>query len=161
MTSTPLADVRPTDDPQRDGAFRVREEVFVEEQRVPAEEEWDEYDARCAHFVAHDAGGAVGTVRMLTGADAVAQGGTEDGAVLGRLAVLRRARGTGLGAALVRAVEAEARRRGLVRVDLHAQVQALGFYERLGYTARGPEYLEAGIPHRSMSKRLDGAEPSA
>lgn len=68
--------------------------------------------------------------------------------------MLKAARGTGLGAVLVRAVEAAGRARGATELELHAQVQALGFYERLGYTAEGPEYLDAGIPHRTMTRVL-------
>lgn len=64
------------------------------------------------------------------------------------------ARGLGVGAALVRAVEAAARARGLTAVDLHAQTHALGFYERLGYQAYGPEFPDAGIPHRAMRRAL-------
>ncbi|WP_431047829.1 GNAT family N-acetyltransferase [Streptomyces sp. P1-3] len=76
-------------------------------------------------------------------------------AVLGRLAVGRAARGTGLGALLVRAVEAEARRLGLAEVYLESQTHALGFYEKLGYRAYGPEFDEgSGIPHRAMRRTL-------
>ncbi|MYS48389.1 GNAT family N-acetyltransferase, partial [Streptomyces sp. SID5998] len=73
---------------------------------------------------------------------------------LGRLAVVKEARGLGVGVALVRAVEEAARARGLTAVDLHAQTHALGFYERLGYTAYGPEFPDAGIPHRAMRRAL-------
>lgn len=64
------------------------------------------------------------------------------------------ARGLGVGVALVRAIEAEAGRLGLAAVDLGAQTHALGFYERLGYEAYGPEFQDAGIPHRAMRRRL-------
>ena len=74
--------------------------------------------------------------------------------VLGRLAVLPRARGTGTGKALVLAVEERARERGLLSVELHAQTHALGFYEALGYTAHGEEFLDAGIPHLHMERDL-------
>lgn len=73
---------------------------------------------------------------------------------LGRLAVTREARGLGIGAALVRAIEDAARDQGLSAVDLHAQTHALGFYECLGYRAYGPEFPDAGIPHRSMRRAL-------
>ncbi|MDT0544316.1 MULTISPECIES: GNAT family N-acetyltransferase [Streptomyces] len=138
----------------------VRREVFVVEQRIPEPEEMDEYDAHAVHLLATGPGGPVGTVRFLHGAAADKKygGAGVDGAttaVLGRLAVLRTARGTGLGAELVRAVEAEARRRGLAEVYLEAQTHALGFYERLGYAAYGPEFDEgSGIPHRAMRRAL-------
>jgi predicted GNAT family N-acyltransferase len=73
---------------------------------------------------------------------------------LGRLAVTGAARGLGVGAALVRAIEDAARERGLAAVDLHAQTHALGFYARLGYEPYGPEYLEAGIAHQGMRRSL-------
>lgn len=127
----------------------IRHEVFVVEQGVPADLEWDGKDGRAVHALAE--GG--GTGRLLLGADAAAKnGGDERLAVLGRLAVLRPARGTGLGAQLVRALEEEAERLGLAGVYLEAQVHAIGFYERLGYTAYGPEFQDAGIAHRAMRR---------
>ncbi|NED15506.1 GNAT family N-acetyltransferase, partial [Streptomyces sp. SID9124] len=72
----------------------------------------------------------------------------------GRLAVSRAARGLGVGAALVRAIEDAARDQGLAAVDLHAQTHALRFYERLGYEPYGPEFMDAGIPHRAMRRAI-------
>ncbi|MES4905192.1 MULTISPECIES: GNAT family N-acetyltransferase [unclassified Streptomyces] len=138
----------------------VRREVFVVEQRIPESEEMDAYDAHAVHLLATGPEGPTGTVRFLHGAAADKKYGHAgvDGvttAVLGRLAVLPAARGTGLGAELVRAVEAEALRRGLAEVYLEAQTHALGFYERLGYAAYGPEFDEgSGIPHRAMRRAL-------
>ncbi|WP_100835786.1 GNAT family N-acetyltransferase [Kitasatospora fiedleri] len=137
-------------------ARRVRHEVFVVEQQVPAELEYDEYDATSAHLLAVGPdGAALGTARMISGAQALGlTGGVEGRVLLGRLAVVGSARGTGLGARLVRAVEELGRERGAREVELHAQVQALGFYERLGYVAEGPVYDDAGIPHRTMTRVL-------
>ncbi|MDW6063455.1 GNAT family N-acetyltransferase [Streptomyces sp. FXJ1.4098] len=138
----------------------VRREVFVVEQRIPESEEMDEYDAHAVHLLATGPQGPAGTVRFLHGAAADKKYGHAGvagvtTAVLGRLAVLPAARGTGLGADLVRAVEAEALRRGLAEVYLEAQTHALGFYERLGYAAYGPEFDEgSGIPHRAMRRAL-------
>ncbi|MDF9812638.1 GNAT family N-acetyltransferase [Streptomyces sp. SPB162] len=129
----------------------IRREVFVVEQNVPAELEFDGKDDRAVHVLAPDAG----TGRLLLGADAAAKnGGDPDTAVLGRLAVLKPARGTGVGARLVAALEDEARRLGLAGVYLEAQVHAIAFYERLGYTAFGPEFPDAGIAHRAMRRSL-------
>ncbi|MFF2081765.1 GNAT family N-acetyltransferase [Kitasatospora sp. NPDC058162] len=134
----------------------VRREVFVVEQNVPEELEYDEYDATSVHVLAVGADGTgLGTGRLIFGDQARKLTGGVDGRVLlGRLAVVAAARGTGLGADLVRAIEAAGRERGAVEVELHAQVQALGFYERLGYVAEGPVYDDAGIPHRTMTKVL-------
>ncbi|SEL73509.1 GNAT family N-acetyltransferase [Streptacidiphilus jiangxiensis] len=133
----------------------VRYEVFVEEQQVPVELEYDDLDATSVHVLARAADGTpLGTGRLIHGPQALAETGREGVVLLGRLAVRQQARGTGLGVALVRAIEAAGRERGGVELELHAQVQALGFYERLGYVAFGEEYPDAGIPHRSMTKRL-------
>jgi predicted GNAT family N-acyltransferase len=140
-----------------DACFAVRKEVFVVEQEVPADLEYDDLDATAVHVLAAAADGTpLGTGRLLHGVDAAGRtggAGPEVGS-LGRLAVRAGARGLGVGAALVRGIEDAARERGLTAVDLHAQVSALGFYERLGYTAYGPEFLDAGIVHRGMRREL-------
>ncbi|KQX13203.1 acetyltransferase [Streptomyces sp. Root431] len=140
----------------REACFAVRREVFVEEQGVPQELEYDTYDTTAVHVLAvREDGLPLGTGRLLHGADALGRtGGDASVGSLGRLAVAKAARGLGVGAALVRGIEDAARERGLAAVDLHAQTHALGFYERLGYEAYGPEFPDAGIPHRSMRRAL-------
>jgi predicted GNAT family N-acyltransferase len=149
--------VRVAEDPaDREACFVVRKEVFVGEQGVPEDLEYDAYDAVAVHVLAvREDGLPLGTGRLLHGEAAAAKtdGATSVGS-LGRLAVTKAARGLGVGVALVRAIEEAARARGLTAVDLHAQTHALGFYERLGYEAYGPEYPEAGIPHRAMRRAL-------
>ncbi|MEV5018364.1 GNAT family N-acetyltransferase [Streptomyces sp. NPDC053780] len=139
--------VRVAEDPaDRKACFAVRKDVFVAEQKVPEDIEYDAHDAHALHLLAvREDGEALGTGRLLHG-PAVGS--------LGRLAVTAAARGRGVGTALVRAVEDAARARGLTAVDLHAQTHALGFYERLGYVAYGPEFPDAGIPHRAMRRAL-------
>jgi predicted GNAT family N-acyltransferase len=132
----------------------IRHEVFVVEQGVPAELEYDEYDAGSVHVLALADGMAMGTGRLIHGAEALGMTGTTGRVLLGRLAVRKAARGTGLGAELVRALEQAGRERGGTELELHAQVQALGFYERLGYVAEGPVYDDAGIPHRTMTRKI-------
>ncbi|MGW5658997.1 GNAT family N-acetyltransferase [Streptomyces sp. NPDC003758] len=149
--------VRIAEEPaDREACFAVRKEVFVGEQGVPEDIEYDAYDAAAVHVLAvREDGVPLGTGRLLHGEAAAAKnGGDASVGSLGRLAVTREARGLGVGAALVRAIEDAARARGLTAVDLHAQTQALGFYERLGYAAYGPEFPDAGIPHRSMRRSL-------
>ncbi|MFI8516495.1 GNAT family N-acetyltransferase [Streptomyces sp. NPDC085481] len=140
----------------REACFAVRHEVFVQEQGVPREIEYDTYDETAVHVLAIRGDGVpLGTGRLLHGADAAGKtGGDASVGSLGRLAVAQAARGLGVGAALVRAIEDAARARGLAAVDLHAQTHALGFYERLGYEAYGPEFPDAGIPHRAMRRPL-------
>ena len=121
----------------------VRERVFIDEQNVPREEEWDEWDETSDHAVALDPGGKpVGTARLLP-----------DGRI-GRMAVLKEWRGKGVGAALLAAMLARARERSMPRALLHAQSHAAGFYRRFGFSERGEEFFEAGIPHVEMFLEL-------
>ncbi|MCX5556965.1 GNAT family N-acetyltransferase [Streptomyces sp. NBC_00038] len=140
----------------REACFAVRKEVFVGEQGVPEDIEYDAYDEGALHVLAvREDGLPLGTGRLLYGEEAAAK---TDGDLtvgsLGRLAVKRETRGLGVGAAIVTGIEDAARERGLAAVDLHAQTHALGFYERLGYVAYGPEFQDAGIAHRAMRKAL-------
>ncbi|ARJ69701.1 GNAT family N-acetyltransferase [Paracoccus contaminans] len=129
-----------------DACMAIRIKVFVEEQKVPAELEGDEHDADAVHLLATAADGRpIGTARLLIDGDK---------AKIGRVAVLRAARGTGAGAALMRAALDELRARGVRMAGLGAQTHAIGFYERLGFAAYGPEYDDAGIPHRDMTLDL-------
>jgi predicted GNAT family N-acyltransferase len=149
--------LRVAEDPaDREACFAVRKEVFVGEQRVPEDLEYDAYDADAVHVLAVRGDGVpLGTGRLLYGEAAAAKtDGDLSVGSLGRLAVTQAARGLGVGAALVRAIEDAARARGLKAVDLHAQTHALGFYERLEYVAYGPEFLDAGIPHLAMRRVL-------
>lgn len=118
----------------------VRTGVFVVEQGVPEEIERDAFDAVCRHAIAHDAEGRViATGRLLP-----------DGHI-GRMAVLREARGAGVGGAVLQALIAEAARRGL-NAALNAQTHALDFYLRHGFEPVGEVFMEAGIPHRAMRR---------
>jgi predicted GNAT family N-acyltransferase len=127
-------------------ARRIRELVFVREQGVPLELEWDEEDPRCEHALARAAdGAAVGTGRLLP-----------DGHI-GRMAVLKEWRGKGVGALLLQALIGRARERGHARARLNAQTYAIGFYRRYGFEVSGPEYMDAGIPHVPMQRDLASA----
>ncbi|MFN3294625.1 MAG: GNAT family N-acetyltransferase [Gemmobacter sp.] len=120
----------------------LRRIVFIEEQGVPEADEIDDLDEVAVHLLARVGGQPAGSARLLV------QGSTGK---IGRVCVLAPLRGTGLGAALVRAGVARlAAEPGVERVKLGAQTHALGFYERLGFQAVGPEYLDAGIRHRDM-----------
>lgn len=123
-------------------ASDIRRRVFIEEQQVSQEEEWDGRDDACLHFLAQRGDTALGTARLLP-----------DGHI-GRVAVLQEARGMGVGAALMQAAIAAAQHQGHPAVELTAQTHALAFYERLGFTAFGDVFLDAGIPHRSMRLEL-------
>ena len=120
----------------------VRRAVFIEEQGVPEALEWEAIDPECDWFVAQD-GAVVMAIARLT-----PQGR------IGRMAVLPNWRGLGIGSGLLDLALAGAASRGLTRVELHAQSHALGFYERFGFAADGPEFAEADIPHRHMILNL-------
>lgn len=123
----------------------LRRQVFMEEQQVSAEDEWDDLDAGAWHYLARRDGRPVGSARVLLEGDA----GT-----LTRVCVLADQRGQGTGAALTRAAVEALRAAGYARARLAAQTHAIGFYERLGFAAEGPEFMDAGIPHRWMEMRL-------
>ncbi|MYM67379.1 GNAT family N-acetyltransferase [Pseudoduganella sp. FT55W] len=119
----------------------IRFEVFVQEQKVPPELEMDNMDAACLHAVAYaEDGTPVGTGRLLP-----------DGHI-GRMAVRKAGRGTGIGGALLQALMAQAQARGDKAVVLSAQTHAAPFYERHGFSIDGEEFYEAGIAHINMQR---------
>lgn len=135
-------------------ALDVRRAVFIVEQQVPEELEIDEHDvdpainATAVHVLLRAGGRAVATGRLLL------DGHGESNAHIGRVAVVADERGKGLGTAVMRALQDEARSRGFRAVTLAAQLHAIGFYERLGYVVRGDVFLDAGIEHRWMDLTL-------
>jgi YbgC/YbaW family acyl-CoA thioester hydrolase len=128
-------------------AQAIRTAVFVDEQKVPVAMEWDEADATGVHALARNRLGlALATGRLLEHAPGVAR--------IGRMAVARPLRGSGVGRAVLDALLQAARERGCREVVLHAQTSAAGFYRRAGFVARGPEFEEAGIAHIEMTRTL-------
>ena len=127
-----------------DALRAVRDPVFLEEQRVPPEIESDALDPDCRHVLARDdAGRPIGTARLAP-----------DGRI-GRMAVLSDWRGRGVGAAMLHTLLDLARDLRHASVELHAQVDAIGFYQRHGFIAAGEEFIEAGIRHRHMRLALE------
>ena len=125
----------------------IRYDVFVVEQNVSVELERDALDATALHFLGRFDDVPTGTARI------VVKDGTGK---IGRVAVLKAARGNGLGTALVRTCLDELRKTpGVMRAALGAQLDALGFYERLGFVAYGDVFDDAGIDHRMMELRFD------
>ncbi|HSM11216.1 MAG TPA: GNAT family N-acetyltransferase [Lysobacter sp.] len=126
----------------------VRETVFVQEQAVPLELEWDELDPHCRHVLARDnAGRPIGTGRLTPEHK------------IGRMAVLAEWRGRGVGDALLRGLLDEARALGWHKVSLNAQSSAVGFYVRHGFLPYGEPFVEAGIDHQAMQLLLDAPNP--
>ncbi len=125
----------------------LRTEVFVHEQKVPAEMEWDEDDHTALHCVAVNRMGKVlATGRLLQHAPGVAR--------IGRMAVKKTMRGSDLGGRVLQALMAAARERGDTRILLHAQCSAEGFYRRAGFTPHGAVFEEAGIAHIEMVRNV-------
>lgn len=117
---------------------RIRESVFVAEQAVTPEQEWDSEDDSALHFLAETGGFAIGTARLS------AEG------YIGRLSVLKDWRGLHVGDALMQAVIAQAQGRGIGALKLTAQVHATAFYQRFGFEVVSDEFVEAGLPHVDM-----------
>lgn len=134
----------------RDAAFAVRRVVFRDEQNVPAELEFDADDDAAYHVIALAGSDVIGTARLVI---------HDEYAKVGRMAVLQDWRKAGVGRALMDALLAEATRLKVARIVLHAQVHAIGFYQRCGFAIVGEEFDEAGIPHRRMERDITPARP--
>lgn len=137
----PGIDVRRVEFQQASGPIReIREQVFVQEQCIPPELEWDGLDDAASHVLAYVDGRPVGTARFLA-----------DGRI-GRMAVLRPWRHQGVGRALLEDLLHLARARAMPLVHLDAQVYAIPFYQKLGFAVCSDIFLDAGILHRRMQR---------
>ncbi|MBV6631879.1 MAG: GNAT family N-acetyltransferase [Alphaproteobacteria bacterium] len=127
--------------------FDIRRTVFVQEQGVPEAEEIDGLDDQCVQILARHNGLPVGTARIKY---------LPDYAKIQRVCILKEARGTGLGAEIMKfMIEYERQRGELSTIRLDAQIQALDFYRRLGFVEEGEEFLDAGISHLHMRLEFD------
>jgi predicted GNAT family N-acyltransferase len=131
-------------DTDLDALRAVREPVFVVEQQVPLDLEWDELDPLSRHVLARDtAGRPIGTGRLTPERK------------IGRMAVLPEWRGRGVGEAMLTALVDLARERHYPELSLHAQVDAIEFYRKAGFEPYGERFMEAGIEHQSMRRSLE------
>jgi predicted GNAT family N-acyltransferase len=129
-------------------AFHIRKAVFVEEQGVPLEDEFDEFDnlnGQCEHILVYFEEQPVGTGRVRW---------VNEFGKLERICILEPHRKFGLGKVIITALEEIAQERGATRVKLHGQTQAEGFYKKLGYQSTSSIFIEDGIPHLLMTKEL-------
>ena len=126
-------------------AFYVRKIVFVEEQNVPPEEEIDELENEAKHFVAYDHNEPIGAGRFRI---------VDDVGKVERICVLRDKRKTGAGKAIMMKIEDYAKKTGIEKLKLNAQTHAIPFYTNLGYDVVSDEFLDAGIPHKTMIKNI-------
>jgi len=127
-------------------ALSIRWNVFVNEQQVPADLEIDDLEDKTWHLVLYIGEHPAGTARILEEAPGIYK--------VQRVAVLSLFRGQGLGRAVMEETERKIRHLGGVRMLLDAQLHAIPFYETLGFTAEGGEFMDAGIPHRKMQKEV-------
>jgi predicted GNAT family N-acyltransferase len=127
-------------------ALTIRKEVFVDEQKVPVSLEIDQEEANAIHFVLYQEDDPIATARILSKTPKLAK--------LQRMAVRKTARGAGNGAFLIRAVEKVCQEMSFETIQLGAQLSAEGFYQTLGYTSYGEQFLDAGIQHISMQKHI-------
>jgi len=130
---------------QLEDAFKVRQEVFVNEQKVPVEEEIDQFEDEAIHIVLYDERTPVGAARLRI-LDGIGK--------LERICVLSSCRGKGAGKQLVDKLEEIASSEGVKKFKLNAQTHAIPFYERLGYKTISDIFMDAGIPHVSMIKEV-------
>ncbi|WP_419209564.1 GNAT family N-acetyltransferase [Photobacterium leiognathi subsp. mandapamensis] len=130
------------DDAHRGFIRTVREQVFIQEQQIDPEIEFDNLDSAAVHVLVMDGEQPLGTGRILS-----------DGHI-GRIAIMKAARGQGLGAKVVQALVEYAQQQGYPRLDLGAQTHAVDFYRKLGFMPYGDEFMEANIPHQAMEQML-------
>ena len=123
---------------------KIREIVFIKEQKVPKEEEWDGEDEKSWHYLAITNNEEhVGCARLMPTGQ------------IGRMAVLKDFRGQGIGALILENVISHTAELGLPKVFLHAQTYAIGFYVKAGFEAYGEEFMDANIPHFAMKLQSD------
>ncbi|MDQ0198216.1 GNAT family N-acetyltransferase [Neobacillus ginsengisoli] len=126
-------------------AFSVRRTVFIEEQNVPAEEEIDHHEKEAAHFILYHGGLPIGAGRFRV---------VDGYGKVERICVVKEARKTGAGKEIMKAVENYACENGIHKLKLNAQTHAIPFYAGLGYEVVSEEFLDAGIPHKTMVKKM-------
>ncbi|WP_193063227.1 GNAT family N-acetyltransferase [Oceanobacillus oncorhynchi] len=126
--------------------YHIRNEVFIDEQNVPPEEEIDEFDKTATHFIAYDEETPVAAARLRF---------TEDGyGKLERICVLKSQRGKSIGKKIMQKMEQEIIQQDFHKAKLNAQTHAQNFYQKLGYEVTSGEFMDAGIPHVTMIKKL-------
>lgn len=120
----------------------IRDLVFIQEQQIAPEDEWDDLDAVCTHFVVYEQDQAIATARLLPNNS------------IGRVAVLKTHRSLKIGQKLMQAVIQYAKQQQRSFLKLSSQIHAIGFYQALGFSVQGQEYLDCSIPHIDMHMSL-------
>ncbi|MFD1040693.1 GNAT family N-acetyltransferase [Virgibacillus byunsanensis] len=131
---------------EREQAYQVRTVVFVEEQKVPPEEEVDQHEEEAIHFVGYEDGKPIAASRLRL---------VESYGKLERICVMKEHRGKSYGSQIIQAMEDEISKNGYKKAKLNAQTHAEDFYQHLGYETISGEFMDAGIPHVTMVKQLN------
>jgi predicted GNAT family N-acyltransferase len=134
-----------SNDNQLQEAFSIRKKVFVDEQLVPLEEEIDQYEEESIHFLLYDENLPIGAGRFRS-VDGIGK--------VERICVLENHRKSGSGKAIMDKIEEYGKSEGYRKFKLNAQTHAIPFYSKLGYEIISDEFLDAGIPHRTMIKQI-------
>lgn len=134
-----------TNEKELQDAFTIRKTVFIYEQSVPEEEEIDQYEEDAVHIVLYDGESPIGAGRFRI-VDGIGK--------VERICVLKDKRQSGSGKMIMNTIEDYAKNQGLAALKLNAQTHAIPFYSKLGYEVISEEFLDAGIPHRTMKKSL-------
>lgn len=134
-----------TNEQELEEAYRIRKIVFVEEQQVPMEEEIDDLEAEATHFLLYNQAEPIGAGRFRQ---------VDGFGKVERICILKDKRKGGAGKAIMEGIEDYAKGEGIKKLKLNAQTHAISFYEKLGYQVVSEEFLDAGIPHRTMVKEI-------
>jgi len=126
-------------------AFSIRRTVFIDEQNVPEEEEMDQHEGEAAHFVLYLEGAPIGAGRFRY---------VDGYGKVERICVLKETRKTGAGSEIMNGIEDYAREKDIHKLKLNAQTHAIPFYAGLGYEVVSEEFMDAGIPHKTMTKHI-------
>lgn len=130
---------------EMEDAYYVRRTVFIDEQQVPEEEEYDEFEQDSVHFVLYDHNKPVGAGRYRV---------FDEYGKVERICILKENRKGGSGKTIMKKIEEYAIQNGAPALKLNAQTHAIPFYAKLGYEVVSEEFLDAGIPHRAMIKKI-------
>ncbi|SFA82881.1 Predicted N-acyltransferase, GNAT family [Lentibacillus halodurans] len=131
---------------EKEQAYSVRTTVFVDEQHVPPDVEIDEFDKQAIHLIGYEAGVPIAASRVRF---------VDSYGKLERICVLKDQRGKSHGSRMIQAMEDIISKKGYVKAKLNAQTHAIDFYQRLGYDVVSEEFMDAGIPHVTMTKKLE------
>lgn len=145
MSVNTIEVIKVSNEQQQEEAFSIRKKVFIEEQHVPEEEEIDHLESEATHFILYvnEIPAGAGRFRVV-----------DEYGKVERICILKEYRKSGAGKAIMEKIQEFAKEKGLTKLKLNAQTHAIPFYSKLGYEVVSDEFLDAGIPHKTMVKHL-------